>query len=202
MMKINAVTFKSVCSAFTEKVQELLSQGYFFWTSSRGHQGEEMKVDLTKDGKTVIRVLLEKEGYDIWSFIFILKVIEFYNEDMSDMTFWTFWNKEGKLLFKKVFYEVSPKNSGHLPIFTENKAEYDSVIELRKNRFLEKSVENYWLPDSCNRLALKLLRKRKGFKSIPLSKVSHVEREPNAYRVCFIQDCSYGSVLIPLRKKD
>ena len=198
-MKINAVTFKSVCSAFTEKVQELLSQGYFFWTSSRGHQGEEMKVDLTKDGKTVIRVLLEKEGYNIWSYIFALRVIEFHNEYMSTMTF---WNKEGKLLFKKVFYEVSSENSKFPPAFTENKAEYDSVMELRKNRFLEKSVENYWLPDSCNKLALKLLRKRKGFKSISLSKVSHVEREPNAYRVCFIQDCSHGSVLIPLRKKD
>lgn len=161
--------------AFTEKVNEYLMKGFIFYLGEegRGHQGEETKVCLTNDGgKTVYVIFLNKayNGLDLSNTmeLFVKKY------ERTGRTFWL--EKEGEEIYKKVFYEISSRRR----IYVENEEDWKAITKISNERFYAKYANKNQLkklPATANKVAFQILKKMKGYKSVPLKNIEYVVHE-------------------------
>lgn len=165
---------KSIEELYTKHVKVYLDVGYNFYFYS-GSQGEEVKTCLTKDGgKTV----------------YVIFVCKYYEYDKTVETIWikkfedvypnkTLWLNKGEEVFKENFYLISEINGAE--VYVDNIEDFKTLKNISTERYhtsyaferMEKYVE---LPKSCYKTALKIIQKRKGYKSIKLKDIKSIKR--------------------------
>lgn len=178
---------QELSAEFTKIVQEYLSKGFVinYSEASRGSQGEEMKLDLSNDGgKTVYRVWMDKEREAVnndWNridtmVIFIEKFENAYNTS-------TLWAGKGETVFEKKFYRIDEGYSNSA-VYCENKEDYNLFYAKREQRWEDKrgtEFDRYGrnkkeLAAKYNQIAIKSVRKMKGWKSALLKDIKRVDR--------------------------
>ena len=168
---------QEIAMVFTQKVNEYLSQGFYFnlAESSRGHQGEELSAYLTKDGgKTVYLIFADKEygNYDDADKI-VLYVKKYENAEGR-----TCWMKEGEEVWKKTFYQLENHHRYCQEVYVESYDEYKAIKSIQDKRCDQRYNLPYEkeLPASAKRIAVDILRKKKGYKTILVKDVTKVAR--------------------------
>lgn len=165
---------KSIEELYTKYVKNYLDIGYNFYFHS-GSQGEEVKTCLTKDcGKTVYVLFVDKDyGYGkTVETIWIKKFEDVYPNEIL-------WLNKGEEVFKKEFYLISERN--HDEVYVDNVEDFKTLknisAERRHTRYDIEGMEKYVeLPKSCYKTALKIIQKRKGYKSIQLKDIKSIKR--------------------------
>ena len=113
--------FEQINRRFTEKVAEMLSQGYIMnATTMVGSQGEIAKVDLT-DGKKIIRVMLSTEndweriGDRFYTFDKVILTVGTNTDKVrihgSDRFCDTIWNQHLADIVTEEFYQIGRRGN-------------------------------------------------------------------------------------------
>lgn len=174
-----------ISKVFTDKVNEYLMNGFIFYVGEegRGHQGEEFKVCLTNDnGKTVYVIFLDK----CFNGRSLPNTMELFVKKY-ERTGRIFWLNEGEEICKKVFYEISSRRNN---VYVENEEDSKAITKISDERFHAKCTnENQLkkLPVTANKVAFQILKKMKGYKSVPLKNIEYVVHEiGKGYAVKFV----------------
>ncbi len=165
---------------FTKVVNEYLQNGFIFnLAESTGRtQGEEMKVNLTNDGgNTVYIIYIERFHFSDDEHIYrgCKLIVEKFIEVKNDSTL---WHGKGELVSEKSFYAISDYYNN--PAFVDNKEDFESIAKISRERLHAKySYEGQIkkLPATANKIAFKILKKMKGYKSVPLKNIEYVIHE-------------------------
>ena len=164
---------------FTKVVNEYLQNGFIFnlAESTSGTQGEEMRVNLTSDGGNTVYIVYVDRCYlhdDHFRQGLNLVVEKFVNAKNAS----TLWFGRGEIVYERMFYCIS--DFYHNPVFVDNKADFEAITKISDERFHEKySGNNQFkkLPATMNKVAFRILKKMKGYKSVPLKNIEYVVRE-------------------------
>ena len=165
---------------YTEKVTELLNQGYtIFPDTMSGSQGEIAHIDLT-DGSQILRVLLERGLF--WSHIedgFYGDVVTLTIGRASADTWvgdrWdgTIWNNRLEKIFEIRWAEISSRGEGW---YTELD-DAARIGHIRMERYRARAAgTREELGDAYKSAALKWLRKQPRMKTCKLSDIEKMER--------------------------
>lgn len=178
--EIKVIGKNAIEAVFTEKVQELISQGMMFSFTDRGHQGEVTKTDLTKDGKTIYRVLCTEGRIKIdekwWHTIRTLIIQVRKYDDVRKNS--TLWNNEGEVIFEKAFFNITGDDYGK--VFVEDLELVKEIMSVQNERsYMRWSMkkDSVKLPESWNKKVLKIVRNRKGYKTVHLEDIKFVTKE-------------------------
>ena len=167
---------------YTEKVTELLNQGYtIFPDTMGGSQGEIAHIDLT-DGSQIVRVLLERDthwereegGY--WGDIIRLTVGR-AGEDTWVGNTWdgTVWNNRLEPLFQIEWAWLgSRRNSDWYTSLEEGRAAHQKQLERYQNRDDRTCYTD--LPEACKSAALRWVRKQPRMKTCRLEEIEKVRK--------------------------
>lgn len=169
-------------TAYTQKVAELLAQGYtIFPDTVSGHQGEIAKVDLT-NGSEILRVLLERDycrhthGEDsYWGHTLVLTVGRAAADTWLGCNFdGTIWNQRLEPIFQIEWAEIGGRRDG------------DWYVSLDEGRRIQKlQLARYRAQDTAQRtpldgawksVALRWLRKQPRMKTCRLEDIEKMER--------------------------
>lgn len=180
--------YKSIDARMTEIVAGFIQNGWLLSTNSfSGHQGEVAKVDLT-NGTDVVRIVLDSfsqfsggdadniteyyiSGYQI-TIGYGNKLDCFHPHDPSWHS--PMWTVHLQNAVSERFYCLGETYRG-VDWFTTNKEEAIRAYRLRSKRYASKgSSPHHELPDAARKVALRILRRRKGMKSLPLNMVGSV----------------------------
>ena len=169
-------------AVFTEKVQELISQGMMFSFTDRGHQGEVTKTDLTKDGKTIYRVLCTEDRIKIdekfWNSIrTVIIQVRKYDDVRKNSTL---WNNKGEVIFEKAFFNIIGDSYDYGKAFVEDLELLKEIMSVQNERSQMRwsmKKDSVKLPESWNRKVLKIVRNRKGYKTVHLEDIRRVTKE-------------------------
>jgi len=163
---------------FTSLVNKYLNNGYSFnlAESARGHQGEELKTDLTNDnGKTVIRILV----------IHCSDVVEVQVRKYSDSkNKTTLWNNEGEMLEEHSFFCVNWYYDENAT-FVMDKDFFEEIKELKRERAIRNYGKAEFISENAFKPALKIIQRKKGYKSVSLKEISSIEHKGCEYIVRF-----------------
>lgn len=163
---------KSIEELYTKYVKNYLDIGYTFYFYS-GSQGEEVKTCLTKDGGKTVFVLFVDSKYRDFSEVKTIWIKKF--EDVIPGRT-TLWLNEGKEVFKKEFYCIDERCYEN-KVYVETEEDCKLILEIQSKRYSNKTYHEYVdLPKSCYKTALKIIQKRKGYKSIQLKDVKSMKR--------------------------
>ena len=168
---------------YTQKVTELLAQGYTIYPDTmNGGQGEIAHIDLT-DGKEILRVLLEKahacpERYDdedaYWGDVIRLTVGR-AAPDTQVGSNWdgTIWNSRLEPSFQIKWAEVNGRGEGwYLGL-----DEAASIGRIRMERYRASHTDRReTLGDAFKSTALRWLRKQPKMKTCRLEDIEKMER--------------------------
>lgn len=159
---------------FTEKVTELIAQGYQINPATMsGSQGEYGHVDLRK-GTEIIRVLLDdgsdyEEGVDFMRLV-VGRCTDQIRMGTFDRLGNTIWNNRLEILFEIRFAKIAEN------YFTD----METGVQMRRKRYLrwkqKDRRERRDLPDAFKSAALRYLLKQPRMKTCKLSEIERVTR--------------------------
>ena len=182
--EINLFDMAGVSAFYTKTIADYLSNGYIFYVGAgRGSQGEEAKVVLTNDsGKSALVIYVDKQScwYENNGTISIfVKKFENVRQDS------TLWLQRGELISEKTFWKIS-RNSKE--VYCESESDFNLIHEVQEIRSQEryeiiKSHRKEIKSETYKKLALKLLKKEKGYKSKTLKDISSMERIENRLEI-------------------
>lgn len=169
----------------TKMVKEYLNNGYEMYLGNNAHGSqsrEEFAIHLTKDnGKTVLKIYGTLKRSENWTRELHVVAEEFNNKE-GDRTFWNDHGKNKKTLKIYYIYETNQLNDKRL--YIEDKEEFDRLIQLKRQRNKNREEESTELKsDKAKKIALKLLKKKRGYKSTKLCEIKKVERFCGRYSV-------------------
>ena len=180
---------QELSAEFTKIIQEYLLKGFMinYSEASRGSQGEEMKLDLSNDGgKTVYRIWMDKDYAQMdvektWGRIDTMEIIVEKFENAYNTS--TLWAGKGETVFEKKFYRIDEGYSRNA-VYCENKEDYNLFYAEREQRWENKrgtEFDRYGrnkkeLAAKYNQIAIKSVRKMKGWKSALLKDIKRVDR--------------------------
>lgn len=159
---------------FTEKVTELIAQGYQINPATMsGSQGEYGHVDLRK-GAEIIRVLLDGESDYIQDIDFLRLVVGRCIDEIRMGTFDrlgnTIWNHRLEILFEIKFVRIAEN------YFTD----MDTGMQMREKRYqrwrINQVPDRHDLPDAFKSAALRYVQRQPRMKSCKLSDIERVTR--------------------------
>lgn len=165
---------KSIEGIYTEIVKKYLDVGYNFYFYS-GSQGEEVKTCLTKDGgKTVYIIFVDKE-YRHWDEIETIWVKRFNDVHPNQ----TLWLNKGETVYQKEFYCITDRRRNENKVYVGDGDDFELINTITHKRRharydSETEKERYELSEKAKKVALKYIRKQKGYKSIHLKDVVSV----------------------------
>lgn len=171
---VKLLDMNDVSVKFTEIVNKYLSEGYMFYLGNTGHQGEMTKVQVTNDGKSVIIILLKRTfDCNIGETMLVIEVRSY--RDVKNIS-QTLWLDEGEVLYTTSFYFISDKCfTMDLNVLKEIKALQSERATMRYDMQKIHSYDAEFTSKRVRQSALKILQKRKGFKSTKLSDIQFVE---------------------------
>lgn len=159
---------------FTEKVTELIGQGYQINPATMsGSQGEYAHVDLRKD-KEIIRVLLDdgsdyEEGVDFMRLV-VGRCTDQIRMGTFDRLGNTIWNNRLEILFEIKFAKIAEN------YFTD----METGVQMRQKRYLrwkqKDRKERRDLPDAFKSAALRYVQCQPRMKTCKLSEIERVTR--------------------------
>ena len=159
---------------FTEKVTDLISQGYQINPATMsGSQGEYGHVDLRK-GTEIIRVLLDdgsdyEEGVDFMRLV-VGRCTDQIRMGTFDRLGNTIWNNRLEILFEIKFAKIAEN------YFTD----METGVQMRRKRYLRWKQKDRRarrdLPDSFKSAALRYVQKQPRMKTCKLSEIERVTR--------------------------
>lgn len=160
---------------YTNLVSEYISKGFVInFRIVRGSQGEESKIDLTNDnGKTIYRIWILTEYFDVSDRKLMIVIEKFSNCEASD----TLWFGRGEKIFERIFYFITRRRSRN--IYVKSKDNFEIIREIQKSREdleYKESCRLIELSDSCKKIALKIIRKKKGYKTVKIDDLNSVSR--------------------------
>lgn len=169
----------------TELVKEYLSNGYELYLGNNAHGSQSREVfaiHLTNDnGKTVVKVygtLKRSENRTRELHV----VAEEFNNKGGDITFWNDHGENKKTLKIYYIYETNQLNDKRL--YIEDKEEFDRLIQLKRQRNRNKEDDGFeFKSEKAKKIALKLIKKKKGYKSTKLKEITKVVRRYGQYKV-------------------
>ena len=159
---------------FTEKVAELISQGFQINPATMsGSQGEYGKVDLRK-GSEIIRVLLDSTSEFEHSLDCLHLVVGRVTDQIRPNTFDklgnTIWNNHLEIISEIKFAKIAEN------YFTD----METGVQMRRKRYLRWKQKNRRdrrdLPDSFKSAALRYVQKQPRMKTCKLSEIERVTR--------------------------
>ena len=159
---------------FTEKVTELIGQGFQINPATMsGSQGEYAHVDLRKDTE-IIRVLLD-DGSDYEEGVNFMRLVVGRCTDQIRMGTFdrlgnTIWNNRLEIIFEIRFAKIAEN------YFTD----METGVQMRRKRYLRWKQKDYKarrdLPDSFKSVALRYVQKQPRMKTCKLSEIERVTR--------------------------
>lgn len=159
---------------FTEKVTELIGQGYQINPATMsGSQGEYGHVDL-RMGTDIIRVLLDdgsdyEEGVDFMRLV-VGRCTDQIRMGTFDRLGNTIWNNKLEIFFEIKFAKIAEN------YFTD----METGVQMRRKRYLRWKQKNRRdrrdLPDSFKSAALRYVQKQPRMKTCKLSEIERVTR--------------------------
>lgn len=159
---------------FTEKVTELIGQGYQINPATMsGSQGEHAHVDLHK-GTDIIRVLLDdgsdyEEGVDFMRLV-VGRCTDQIRMDTFDRLGNTIWNNRLEILFEIKFAKIAEN------YFTD----METGVQMRRKRYLRWKQKDRRarrdLPDSFKSAALRYVQRQPRMKTCKISEIERVTR--------------------------
>ena len=159
---------------FTEKVTELIAQGYQINPATMsGSQGEYAHVDLRK-GTDIIRVLLDdgsdyEEGVDFMRLV-VGRCTDQIRMGTFDRLGNTIWNNRLEILFEIKFAKIAED------YFTD----METGVQMRRKRYLRWKQKDRRarrdLPDAFKSVALRYVQKQPRMKTCKLSEIERVTR--------------------------
>jgi len=159
---------------FTEKVTELIAQGYQINPATMsGSQGEYAHVDLRK-GTEIIRVLLDdgsdyEEGVDFMR-LMVGRCTDEIRMGTFDRLGNTIWNNRLEILFEIKFAKIAEN------YFTD----METGVQMRRKSYLRWKQKNRRdrrdLPDSFKSAALRYVQRQPRMKTCKLSEIERVTR--------------------------
>ena len=159
---------------FTEKVTELIAQGYQINPATMsGSQGEYGHVDLRR-GTDIIRVLLDdgsdyEEGVDFMRLV-VGRCTDQIRMGTFDRLGNTIWNNRLEILFEIKFAKIAEN------YFTD----METGVQMRRKRYLRWKQKDRRarrdLPDSFKSVALRYVQKQPRMKTCKLSEIERVTR--------------------------
>ena len=159
---------------FTEKVTELIAQGYQINPATMsGSQGEYAHVDLRK-GTDIIRVLLDdgsdyEEGVDFMR-LAVGRCTDQIRMGTFDRLGNTIWNNRLEILFEIKFAKIAED------YFTD----METGVQMRRKRYLRWKQKNRRdrrdLPEAFKSAALRYVQKQPRMKTCKLSEIERVTR--------------------------
>ena len=159
---------------FTEKVTELIAQGYQINPATMsGSQGEYAHVDLRK-GTDIIRVLLDdgsdyEEGVDFMR-LAVGRCTDQIRMGTFDRLGNTIWNNKLEVFFEIKFAKIAEK------YFTD----METGVQMRRKRYLRWKQKNrrdrHDLPEAFKSAALRYVQKQPRMKTCKLSEIERVTR--------------------------
>ena len=160
---------------YTVWVNQYLNNGFHFYFNS-GHQGEISKTFVTKDDKTVFCIYIDRETEkDTWNDVFTIYIKRFDNVRDGDIL----WLNKGETLLVSKYYQISRKYS---PSYVNNKLDFDLINKIKKEKSKQRELPYYQdFSDAYKGIAWKILKKKKGFKSIKKSEIEEVTKERKYY---------------------
>ena len=174
--------FEQINRRFTEKVAEMLSQGYIMnATTMGGSQGEIAKVDLT-DGKKIIRVMLSTEhdweriGDRFYTFDKVILTVGTNTDKVrihgSDRFCDTIWNQHLADITTEEFYQIGRRGNWY-GTKEEAVAQQDKAMERLD---LEKGVKDI-TSEAAARIVLPFIRRQPRCKSVTVSDIEKIEKK-------------------------
>ena len=177
--EIKLVTRNDISSIVSQKVAELLAQGFNFYFYS-GSQGEEGKVCLTPDeGKTVYIFWIHKEYEQVsdsdWGRCNAMYITGKKYSDVYQGK--TLWFKEGELFFERKWFELDSKEERYVENLKDWKI-LDDIHYDRRHIYYEMSNNRNTIKLSAkvHKIALKVIKNKKGYKSVSLKDIESVTR--------------------------
>lgn len=170
---------------FTQKVNEILGEGFVFWFES-GTQGEEGKVCLTNDGgKTVYVFYVHKEYESLngsWSrgrVIYITgeKFVKKYPDE-------TLWLGKGEKFYEVKWFCIDERKDVYVETIEECK-EIDEITSARRKLYWEMRNEGIEVNENVYKIAVSILNKRNGYKSVKVRHITKIMRRNGKYYVYF-----------------
>lgn len=159
---------------FTEKVSELIGQGYQINPATMsGSQGEYGHVDLRK-GTDIIRVLLDdgsdyEEGVDFMRLV-VGRCTDQIRMGTFDRLGNTIWNNKLEIFFEIKFAKIAEN------YFTD----METGVQMRRKRYLRWKQKNRRdrrdLPEAFKSAALRYVQKQPRMKTCKLSEIERVTR--------------------------
>ena len=159
---------------FTEKMTELIAQGYQINPATMsGSQGEYAHVDLRK-GTDIIRVLLDdgsdyEEGVDFMR-LAVGRCTDQIRMGTFDRLGNTIWNNKLEILFEIKFAKIAEN------YFTD----METGVQMRRKRYLRWKQKNRRdrrdLPEAFKSAALRYVQKQPRMKTCKLSEIERVTR--------------------------
>lgn len=165
----------------TEMVKDYMGNGYTLYLGENAHGSqsrEDFAIHLTNDnGKTVLKIYGTVKRGENWTRELHVIAEEFENDGSR-----TFWDGTGKNISDKVFYVYESRKGKEL--YIENKEEFDRLNQIKEQRRENRKNKTTELKsDKAKKIALKLLKKKKGYKSTKLCEIKRLERQGGRYAV-------------------
>ena len=167
---------------FTQKVNEMLGQGFVFYFDS-GSQGEEGQVCLTNDGGKTVYVFyvhkeyetIDKEKWDRAGTILI--TAEKFTVNHSSQTLWL---GKGEKFFEAKWFCIDNRSGKN--VYVETIEEFKMIDEIsceRVNLRYSRNNEITILDEKYYKIAVSILNKRSGYKSLKVRHITKMERKQN-----------------------
>lgn len=174
--------FEQINRRFTEKVAEMLSQGYIMnATTMGGSQGEIAKVDLT-DGKKIIRVMLSTEhdweriGDRFYTFDKVILTIGTNTDKVrihgSDRFCDTIWNQHLADIVTEEFYQIGRRGNWY-GTKEEAIAQQDKAMERLDLENGGKDITS----EAAARIVLPFIRRQPRCKSVTVGDIEKIEKK-------------------------
>lgn len=202
--EIKLVSRNDVSVILSQKVAEMLSNGFIFYFYG-GSQGEEGKVCLTNDdGKTVYVFWVHKEYESLsekgWDRAEVLYITAKKYTDVYPGK--TLWFNDGEKFFEQKWFKLDSKEERYVENLNDWRILYDIRSERRNLHYeMSDSHNTIKLSEKFHKIALKVIKNKKGYKSVSLKDIDHVCRRIGyGYIFCFTRNSRKVNFSVKLGK--
>lgn len=202
--EIKLVSRNDVSVILSQKVAEMLSNGFIFYFYG-GSQGEEGKVCLTNDGGKTVYIFWVHSEYESFSekdwdrtgvlYITAKKYTDAYPGK-------TLWFNDGEKFFEQKWFKLDSKEERYVENLNDWRILYDIRSERRNLHYeMSDSHNTIKLSEKFHKIVLKVIKNKKGYKSVSLKDIDHVFRRIGyGYIFCFTRDSRKVNFSVKLGK--
>lgn len=184
-------SMKDISAIATDIISSYISDGYIMNIGTMaGSQGDDLKADLVKNGKTIRIRIFEERGISFSSDRDVILETRLYDgvDFKSGHSPSTLWNDHGEVLTSRRFYAISGDRyrSSHTDTFyVDDEQAARRAEEIRDERTIVRaqirdSKEMRMNPIPAEK-ALKIIKSRPGYKRAKLEDITYVYRRRGHY---------------------